>query len=481
MLLVSITAGALLEFVYRNRTSVMCGLLCPMQLLFIYAAAVVFRYHDYALFIAMLAIFSATLFISGKINFYLKFKEAVGRVLNLIFDERIFLPLVFIVSMAFRVVFLKRIMTNPDFINTASDGGYIDGLARDFLAGKPARFPGSRGYWMFLAGVYAVFGTDYFRVGIIQSIFGSAAVILTYLIAKRGFGVIPARIAAIAAALDYPLIFSAVGIGHEAMDIFYGVLIVFLLIKCSDLGLSAKGIPVLALTGVVCALAMATREVNMLMPLVGGAWLVYAFSKLNIPKFKVTSAVFILLLFSTLALSPFLYLNCKSFGSAYEQSSTYGIKYVLQHYNPQLTAIGFNPAVDLSGSMQIVIAKPLVFLRAVWTNYYTKFMELYFSLGYGGFDPIFLVRKPVTNYYLSMWFYTYLLTFTGIICVFFTKAKDRAVVYLILLIILYKTAFHLFTISVYRYRAAIEPFIIMFASSGIYLLIRSANKTFAKK
>ena len=204
---------------------------------------------------------------------------------NKIFDERVFLLLIFIVSMVFRIVYLKRIMTNPDFVNTASDGGYLDSLARDFLAGKPAEFPGSRGYWMFLAGVYAIFGTDYFRVGVIQSIFGSIAVLLTYLIAKRGFGVITARIAVVAAALDYPLIFSAVGLGHEAMDVFYGVSIVILLIKCRDFALNAvKGISVLALTGVVCAVAMVTREVNMLMPLVGGAWLVYALLKLNLHK-----------------------------------------------------------------------------------------------------------------------------------------------------------------------------------------------------
>ena len=157
------------------------------------------------------------------------------------------------------------------------------------------------------------------------------------------------------------------------------------------------------------------------------------------------------------------------------------MKYVLENYNPQLAAIGFNPAADFSQSIQIVIGKPLVFLRAAWSNYYTKFTELYFSQGYGGFDPIFLVRKPVTNYYLSMWFYAYLLTFVGIICTFFAKAKDKAIPYLILIIILYKTAFHLFTIAVYRYRAAIDPFIIMFAASGVYLLIRMANKDFAKR
>jgi hypothetical protein len=155
---------------------------------------------------------------------------------------------------------------------------------------------------------------------------------------------------------------------------------------------------------------------------------------------------------------------------------------VLQRYNPYLTGIGFEPWLDFKSSLQVVADKPLVFLKAAWLNYYTKFMDLYFNQQYGAFDPIFLVRKPPTDYFLAMWFYAYLITAVGFASLFIrnfrNRIKDRAIAWLVFLIIAYKTAFHLFTIAVWRYRAPIEPFLIMFAAYGLYIFIEfTRNKT----
>ena len=131
--------------------------------------------------------------------------------------------------------------------------------------------------------------------------------------------------------------------------------------------------------------------------------------------------------------------------------------------------------------MEIVADKPLIFLKALWLNYYTKFMELYFNQGYGGFDPIFLVRKPMTNYYLIMWFYAYLLTFFGMISVFTARFKDKAVGCLVLLMIIYKTLFYMCTITQYRYRAAIDPFLIILTAYGIYRVIQFSKYVLERK
>lgn len=440
--------------------------------LFIYSSVVIFTHHNYPLLIFMAILFFISFYLSGRERAYTKIKEIFILLLNIIFNEKVFLTLIFLVSVILRIFFLTRVMTNPDYINTASDGGLYDEYARGFLTGESIGGPQNKGYWLFLALVYYLFGRDYFIVGVIQSLFGAASVILIFLVAKRIFGIVTARISSIIAALDYPLIFSAVGIGHEAMDLFYGIFVAYLLVKIYDTGINMKGNLLLAFTGIICGLAMANREVNILMPLVASGWIIYVFLNSANNKFKIIGIISLFLLFSLLGVAPFLFSNYITSGSLYPQSSTYGVRFILEHYNPQLTSIGFNPMRDFNRSIEIVVENPWLFMKAAWLNYYTKFKNLYFSQGYGGFDPIFLVRKPITNYYLSMWFYAYLMTFIGIISIFINKLKNRPIAYLLLLIIIYKTAFHLFTIAVYRYRAAIEPFIIIFSAYGLYIIIQ---------
>jgi len=429
----------------------------------------------------MAVLFLLAFYLRGKEGIYAKVKKAAGALKSIFSNEKVFLTCIFIIAVAFRLFLLKRTMTNPGYIDTGADGRTLDTLAREFLAGKPASFPGSRGYWMFLAGIYSIFGDDYFKIGLIQSIFGALAIVMIYVIAKRGFGEVTARIAAVIAALDYPLIFSAVSIGHEAMDIFYVAFTAYLLVKVRDIGINMKSICLTALTGLVCALAMATREANLLIPFVAIVWLIYVFSKSDYQRSRRAGIYFTLLLFTIIGIAPFLYLNFKSRGSLYDQSSPYGVVSILENYHPYLTSIGFNPIKDLYGSMEIVADKPLIFLKALWLNYYTKFMELYFNQGYGGFDPIFLVRKPMTNYYLIMWFYAYLLTFFGMISVFTARFKDKAVGCLVLLMIIYKTLFYMCTITQYRYRAAIDPFLIILTAYGIYRVIQFSKYFLERK
>lgn len=447
-----------------------------VPLFFGYVTVVIFNHHSYYLLLFMIILFTVSYYLSSGYKVYSVIKEKTTWLWGIFCMETIFLPLLFLVSMVFRIFFLTRIMSNADYWNTASDGAFLDNYARHILAGEYLPGPQSLGYCLFLAGVYSIFGRDYFTVGVIQSLFGSLAVLMVYEITKRTFGIMAGRLAAIIAAIDYPLIFSAVGIGHQAMDVFYGVLIVYILMKSMDMDSNMKSGFSLALAGLFCAVATANREANMLLPLIITGWIIYISKTKTFRRHKSIIFIVLFLGFFLLGIAPFLIFNYLNSGSFYDQSSTYGIKFVLQHYNPQLTAIGFNPILDPTGSISLILQKPLTFLKAFLDNYYTKFKVLYFSQGYGGFDPIFLVRKPMTDYYLSMWFYAYLMTFIGLVSTIIGRLKkEQPLVILILLIIAYKTIFHLFTIATYRYRAAIEPFLIMLASYGFYIVLNFAD------
>ena len=469
----SIWAGILFHFSLTDDRFLYLGLIYSIPLLYIYSCITMLIYRHYFILFVMFALFFLAFSSRKRVAFYARVKKKFIFFLNLIFNEKVFLLLIFIVSLFFRIAFLKSAMGNPNYIYTASDGKWMHLHALDFLAGKPTPSPQSKAYWIFLAGIYYFFGAGYFSAGVIQSLYGALAVLMAYIIAKKTFGIITARATAIIAALDYSLIFSAGGLGHQAMDIFYGVLIVYLLVKFKEIGFNFKGIALLGFTGFMCGLAMANREVNVLMPIVASVWVIYLLRKSVHNKFKIAAVILFFLIFSLIGVTPFLHLNYLQSGSLYSQSSTYGVKHILGDYNPDLRKIGFNPIADFNNSLKIIYQQPLIFLKAFWLNYYHKFMRLYFDQDYGGFDPIFLVRSPNTNYYLSMWFYAYLVTLVGSVFGFLKmKKNDKVIFYLIVAVIVYKTAFHLITIGIYRYRAAIEPFLIMLAAYGIYIVIK---------
>ncbi|MFC1631918.1 hypothetical protein ACFL2I_05140 [Candidatus Omnitrophota bacterium] len=478
--ILSITSGVLFRL-YRRATNLNFIISTYLfTLLLLFTVGSMFRQNDYLFSLAMIVLFLLSFSLSGIQDIYLRIERAFRLFRRIVFDQRVFILLIFISALVFRIFFLTRVMSSANYYETGSDGGYYDYLANRFLAGEYFSMPQNKGYWLFLAGIYHLFGRNYFVVGLIQSILGSLAIVLIYLIAKRAFGVLVARVAAIVSVLNYSLVFSAAAVGHQAMDIFYGLTVVYLLMKTRDVGINRKGALLLALAGIFSALLIVNREINGLLPLVVSGWLGYLFLKSGYKRSEIAGIIGIFFLFFALGIGPFLYLNYTECGSLYDRTSTYSPEWIFTQLSPHLTEMGFSPYADLEGSLKIVTQEPLIFFKAIWLNCYSKFVRLYFSQGYGGFDPIFLVRKPTTNYFLTIWFYAYFLTFIGMISVFMKKTaqmiKDRPVAYLVLSIILYKTLIHMITYGNYRYRAPIEPFLIMFGAYGLYLMARLGRK-----
>ncbi len=469
----SIWSGILFYFSVIGRNNIYFSLFYSIPLLFILSSLSSLICRNYLLYFIMVSSFLLSLYSRANERLFFKVKRIISSFSRIVFDERIFLPLIFITSMVFKIVMLKQVMTNPNYILTASDGRHYNRYAREFLEGKSVKVPYTKGYWIFLSGLYYIFNKDYFSVGVVQSIYGSLAVLMTYLIAKKAFGIVTARIAAIIAVLDYPLIFAAVGLGHQAMDIFYSILIAYLLIKYKAMGITLKSTFFLIFIGFMSGLATANREVNVLMPLIASAWLIYVFYKSGYKKMKIAGIISLFLLFVILGMAPFLYSNYLETGSLYDQTTNYGIKKVLTAFNPQLENIGFDPHKSLGSSIRVLLAKPSLLLTATWKNYSLKFMNLYFSQVYGSFDPIFLFRKPISNYYLSMYFYAYLVTLIGFIFGYLNRKKNnKVIIYLLFLIIAYKTVVHVVTVSYYRYRPPIELFLIIFTAYGLYVIIQ---------
>ena len=65
--------------------------------------------------------------------------------------------------------------------------------------------------------------------GALQAVIGSAACLVLYAVAKDQFGVLIARVAVVFAVISFPLLFAAAAIGHQAIDVFLTLVLVWLL------------------------------------------------------------------------------------------------------------------------------------------------------------------------------------------------------------------------------------------------------------
>lgn len=407
-------------------------------------------------------------------------------VLRLFQNEASFLILLSLAALAIRLFYLFRIIGTSDYLLTGSDSTRYDALARNFISGTQITDSYACGYWLFLAGVYKLFGTGYLYVGFIQSFISAFSCALIYFITKEIFNRTAAKIAIVVAAISYPLIFSSVVIGYQVMDVFYSCMIIFLSLKYISIRKQGKAASFLLIVlGILFGLIIATRETNLLMPFL----FIICFTLLLRKKVKLASLLndgAVVILVTLLCLAPFIARNIIQTGVWYPVFTSYqdekfgsmqkqpikvnktAINYYSEYVhgeNSDLTKNDidfFNP----SKTSRTFLKKPWHSFKVVISNFYEKFKNLYFSQGYGGFDMLFLYR--MSDYYYALWFYAYLFTLIGVIYSLIRYKLSAHI--LILFFIIYRTVIHLLTESSYRHRASVEPYLIMYFVFGISLL-----------
>ncbi|RJP28999.1 MAG: hypothetical protein C4533_04175 [Candidatus Omnitrophota bacterium] len=394
-------------------------------------------------------------------------------------NEKVFLLLIFIFALALRIFYLYRIMSVPEYIDTGSDGRLYDSLAYAYMQGNNITEALVAGYWLFVSGVYAIFGRSYFAVCFIQGIFTSLACIFVYFISKILFNLKTARITAAMSALNFSAIFSSSAIGHQALDLFYSTLgvMLFAVYIYYQGNFKAKNLH-LALTGLIWGLAIATREINFFYPFMVILGLMLFLSRKAGFKKTVVDCLLIVV-FVLISLSPFALRNKVNLGTYYPVSSAEGTNYpIVESYlrgeNPDLVKAG----IDLSapGSfLKLLYEKPSFVLRVLGNNYWMKFKAMYLNQGYGGIDPIFLYR--LSNYYYSLWFYAYILTLIGIFAAF-RRYGLFGTHLLILIFIAYRTGIHFITEASYRHRAPIEQFLLIYLAYGISVVWTAYKNSF---
>lgn len=395
-------------------------------------------------------------------------------------DDRVFALTIFVVAVGLRLLYLERVMSNPGYLETGADGPVYDELAwsiadgRGIRASFTERFPLLLlGYVWFVSAIYKVAGHSYWAVGAVQAVIGGAACVLFYGIARELCGRTVARTAAAFAVISFPLLFAAAAIGHQAIDVFLTMLIVWVLVKWAP----AAAWPLWrwATVGVLFGIAIAVRETVTFFLAFVLLWIPFLFRRPISLRAIGAAAMVAAAAFATIA--PLTLPKVATVAERDKLRHHFDILYRGEadpiRMRDDIVAPLSNPDAALA-QLRESPAKVLGTLGRAWAS---NFAVQFFAQPYGGFDLVFL-RKG-TAYYYTLWFYAYALAVGGVIILLRQLRGDprAASIVLVLGLIASRTVPHLILESNYRHRVPIEPFLILLAAVGAVRLVGAAARS----
>jgi hypothetical protein len=385
-------------------------------------------------------------------------------------NERVFLVLLFLAALALRLLYTRRVMTNPDYIETGADAVFYDHIAWSLAQGRAIVNPNFPlyilGYARFVSVVYRVAGHSYFALCAVQSLAGAVVPIGIYYLAKATFGVSVAIATAMLTAVSFPLVFAAAAIGHQAIDV--------------ALTLALVGVLALAVVrpfeawwqwagaGALFGIAIAVREPNAVFLLFVYGWLWYALPR-RTTRIRPIHAAAWLTLGVIIVLTP-LVARMVASADARLALRTHFDRIVSGEYDSQSLRPGLaKPLTDPASAWRQLRDRPLFVLRTE-ANLVRHFFALqFFSQPYGEFD--LLTLRKGSSYYFGMLAYAYLFVVIGL-AIAWRRAlgRDRfaPVVALMIGLLVFRTLPHLVIDSSYRHRVPIEPFLILFCQVGFW-------------
>lgn len=405
------------------------------------------------------------------------FQAGWARLRGVLGREGVFLTLVFFAALALRLFYTARVMTNPDFLNTGSDGPTYDALAWALAQGQPA--PESAPWWSahdhfftpgyvrFVALIYGLVGRSYFAVCAVQAVMGATACVLMYAVAKQLFGITVARLAAAFGVVSFPMIFAAAGLGHQAADLFWTLAVVWCLLRYLERP-ERRGRWLVGI-GLLLGWAAVTREGNVAVWLFLLGWFLLGV-RVRVGWRRAVLHVAGLSLGFCLVLLPFLR------GAGEGIRGRLDLQWFYHQYASTPINSWFNPWRDPAGAWALVREQPVTVILRVGEAVVGNFNALFLNQGYGSFDPVFLVRG--SPYYFGMWWYAYCLAFAGLWLLL--RQAWRAPIehlggWLIVGLLASRTSVHLVFQSAYRHRAPLEPYLIILAAFGLTQLLMAAR------
>lgn len=383
-------------------------------------------------------------------------------------DERLFLIGLFLVALGLRLLYLRRVMGDPGHLETGADGPVYDELAWDVARGRGVRssftdrFPLLLlGYVHFVSVIYRIAGHSYFAIGAVQSVVGAAACLLLYGTAKSLGGVAVARLSSVFAAISFPLLFAAVAIGHQAIDVFLTLLVVWLLVRPPSFRLWAwwqwAGL------GVIVGMSIAVRETMVFMLAFLALWIPFAF---GFAHWRPSIRALLAFGLGVVAfVSPLVVPKVATAEKRLELRQHFDLLYRGEADAVRVRDELVGPLSNPSAALDQLRQSPGLVLASLGRAYSANLAVQFLAQPYGGFDLAFL-RKG-TDFYYGLWFYAYALATSGVVIALVRIRRggaDAAGLALILGVIASRTLPHIVLESNYRHRVPVEPYLILVAS-----------------
>jgi len=394
-------------------------------------------------------------------------------------NERVFLLVVFSLALALRILYLRQVMTNPNYVETGADGPVYDELAWSIARGEGIRqsftdrFPLLLlGYVWLASAVYAVAGHNYFVLCALQGVIGAAACLVLFAVAKSLFGALVARVAVVFAAISFPLLFAAAAMGHQAIDVFLTLLLVWWLWHVATR--AQPGWWQWAGIGALFGCAIAVRETVVFFLAFVMLWIPLVFHRRSWTGS--VAAVAALLLGVMVLLLPVLVPKVATEEQRRGLRIHFDRLYTGEADPNAIRTEIVGPLSSPGAAAEQLVRSPWLVLSTLGHAYGRNIALQFFSQPYGGFDLVFLSKG--TAYYYGLWCYTYLLAAAGLIATWRAAwaTTPRALgLALVIGVVLSRTFPHVVLESNYRHRVPIEPFLILVTAAAVVALVQIAR------
>lgn len=394
-------------------------------------------------------------------------------------DERAFMLVLFVVALMLRLLYLRRIMSNPGYVETGADGPVYDELAWSIAQGRgirasfTERFPLLLlGYVWFVSAIYRIAGHSYFAVGAVQAVIGSAMCLVFYDVARALCGKTIARTAAVFAAINFPLMFAAAAIGHQAIDVFLTMLIVWIIVKSRP----APEWPWWrwGLLGALFGIAIAVRETETFFLAFVLLWIPYAHSRQWRRRGVIAAVVVLVAAAATIA--PLMLPKVSTAEQRHKLRHHFDILYRGEADPVRMRDDIVGPLENPTAALTQLRESPALVIGTLGKAWTSNFAVQFLAQPYGGFDLVFLSKG--TAYYYGMWFYATVLTIAGAwLWVRRIRVTHHGTaIALVLGLIAARTVPHLILESNYRHRVPIEPFLILLAATAAVQVVTAARR-----
>jgi len=466
-----------------------------VSLSFVFSLAIFILYH----FLAHNWLFSIILTLSFVCAIALdriKVDKLGGKARAFLADDRKVMITLFIIAFAIRLAFSFSIVYKTThagqgidgFLYASDDGLTYDGTAREFMGNGSIFKSGKINIWsqfdyfyaIILAGIYKLFGRNFYIVTAIQSFFNAFIPVLIFLTGKRIFSRNVGLLAASILTIKGGLLLIAAYLGHEAMWLpILAVLVWLFSIYYSSF--PKHQFMLSFATGMALGFLLLFRALYIyFLPYLAVWELLFLRKKKFIHKIirlSVIIAVATCLILAVFALlgNKIVILDKRKANMLWSSSNT--PKPFDNIGNERLADFGIKPFTDPKGSLGVIASKPFESLSLAIKIFPLRIVGYLQACQFGFFDPVYMVNPgKIANIFAStLEFYFSLFFIVGLAICFIKRKALASPVFMII-------TYHVICMSIiicqfaHRYKEVSSSFIYLIGAFGFIEILRYLKK-----